>query len=174
MKAILSSTPSVRLHTLKGWVPSAPAIQAGVVYVRCVSGVPGCRSSWPPTPLGHPSSQRAVCVVACSPVSDSQIREPWWNFSLFPIVVEVRGDMKGYLGSSQVLFDSFFLLFQLSFGQMEVPLFLFIALWNHLPLSSGIYGSWWDQWWEEALKGLGLAMMGWCDHWWIQWLMGMF
>jgi len=44
--------------------------------------------------------------------------------------------------------------------------------WNHLPLSLGVYRHWWDQWWEEAMKGLGLAMMDWYDHWWDQWLMG--
>jgi len=45
-------------------------------------------------------------------------------------------------------------------------------IWNCLLLSLGVYQVWWDRWWEEAMKGLGLATMGWCNHWWDQWLMG--
>jgi len=74
-KAILSSAPSMRLHTLKGRMPSAPAIQAGVVYVRCIMGVSTHGVSWPPIPPGRPPSQRAVCVIVCAPISDPRIRE---------------------------------------------------------------------------------------------------
>jgi len=74
-EAILSSAPSMRLRTLKGWMPSAPAIQAGVVYVGCIVGASTCGASWPSTSLGHPSGQRAVCIISCGPISDSRIGE---------------------------------------------------------------------------------------------------
>jgi len=126
-KAILSSAPSVRLCTLKGGMPSTPTVQAGVVYVGCIAGASACRASWPPTPMGHSSVQRAVCIVTCGPISDTMIKEVRRNLPLLSIVVKVGSNAKGYPSSSQTLFDSFFLLFQLSFGQVKVPLLLLIA-----------------------------------------------
>jgi len=44
-KAILSCTSCVKLRALKRQVPVAPAIQAGVVYVRCPMGASTNRAS---------------------------------------------------------------------------------------------------------------------------------
>jgi len=114
-EAILSCTSCVRLRALEGWMPITPAIQAGVVYVGCSVRASSSRASWPPTSLRRSPVQRAVRIVACGPISDTRIKEVCRNFSLLPIIVKVGSNAKGYLSSSQLLFDSIFLLVQLSF-----------------------------------------------------------
>jgi len=73
-KAILSCTSCVRLCALEGQMPVASAIQTGVVYVRCPMRASAHRSSWPPTPPWCSPSERAVCVVVCTPTCDARIR----------------------------------------------------------------------------------------------------
>src|SRR6267142_4813814 len=114
-QAILTSTSCVRLCTLVRWMPWAPAIQAGVVYVRC-SLRASVSMSLSPTPPWCSSSKRAVCQVARGPVSDPRVEEVHQNFPLFSVIVKVRSDAEGYLSSSETLLDSFFLLLQLSLG----------------------------------------------------------
>jgi len=126
-EAILSCTSCVRLRALEGWMSIAPAIQAGVVYVRCTVGASSRRASWYPTPLRGSSSKRAICQVVCGPISDLRIEEIHRNFSLLPIIVKVGSNAKGYPSSSQSLFDPVFLLVQLPFCQMKVLLLLLNA-----------------------------------------------
>jgi len=114
-QAILTSTSCVRLCTLIRQMSRAPAIQAGIVYVRC-SLRASVRASLPPTPLWCSSSKRAICPVVHRPVSDPRVEEVHQNFPLFSVIVEMGSNVKGYSSSSKTLLDSFFLLLQLSFG----------------------------------------------------------
>jgi len=61
-----------------------------------------------------------------------RIEEVHRNFPFLPIIIKVGSDAEGYPSSSQMLFDSFLLLFQLPFGQVKVLLLLLVAR----PLSS--------------------------------------
>src|SRR6267142_6552429 len=101
-----------------------PAIQAGIVNVRSPTGASTSSASRCPTPSQSPSPQRAVCVVPCPFSSNAQISEGRGDFSWFPVVVEVRSNAKGYSSIIQALFNAFLFDLQLSFGQMEVLLFL--------------------------------------------------
>jgi len=121
-EAVLSSAPCMRLCTLKGWMPIAPAVEAGVVYVGCSVGTSSCGASWPSASLRRSPSQRVVEEVMCAPISDVWVKEVQRNFSLLPIIVKMGGNAQGYLGGSQALFYPFFFLFKLPFGQVEVLL----------------------------------------------------
>src|SRR6267142_1832291 len=123
-KTILTSAPGMGCRTIRGGVPIAPAIQAGVVYVGCPVGMSSCSASWHPAPLGHSFSQGAIDRVAHGSISDMRVEELRRYFPLLPIIVKMRGNVKGYLGSCQALFDSFLLLFKLPLGQMKVLLLL--------------------------------------------------
>src|SRR6267142_193137 len=101
----------MRLCALVGRVPWAPVIQTGVVDVRYSWRASTCGLSWAPTSPRRSSPHQAICLVLCGPISDTRIKEVRRYFPLLPIVVKMGSDAKGYLSSSQALFNSFFLLF---------------------------------------------------------------
>ena len=82
--------------------------------------------------LGTKSSLELNCYFTAVYICDLRVEEVRQNFPLFSVIVEVRNNAKGYPSGSKTLLDSFFLLLQLSFGQVQVPLLLLIAR----PLSS--------------------------------------
>ena len=115
-EAIFCGAPLMRSCTVGGWVPIAPAIQAGIFYVGSSMGTSSGSTLCRPAPSRCSPSQGAVDRVASWPISDVRVKELRRYFPLLPIIVEVRGKAEGYLGGCQLLFDRLLFLFELPLG----------------------------------------------------------
>src|SRR6267142_4486859 len=108
--ALLSSALCMRLCTLLAGMPGTPAIKAGISGVRDAKSPCHHGLALSPVSLASPSSQGFVSVVSCGSVSSPQVKEVGWDFSLLPVIVKVRGYVKGDSSGGQALFNTFLLL----------------------------------------------------------------